>query len=112
MWYTIYMNQKKLTPAEEYAQIQLQIKALEAKKEALNTLIVEEMAEEGVTNKETESGQFSLAWRRTWEYSLDTTFLEEQLKSAKKREENDGTAKIAKQTTYLRFLVKKAEVTE
>lgn len=102
----------KQTTEERYIAIQSMIKELEAEKEALNKTIVEEMAEEGVTNKETDYGQFSLAWRKSWEYSDDTTFLEEQLKSAKKREETNGTAKIAKQTTYLRFLTKKVEVTE
>lgn len=103
------MNQKQM---QRYLKIQEKIKQLEVEKEALNTLLIAEMAEEGVTNKETDFGQFVLAWRKSWEYSDDTTFLEEQLKSAKKREETNGTAKIAKQTTYLRFLTKKVEVTE
>ena len=79
-------------------------------KDTLSTQIVANMAEEGVTNKETASGQFLLAWRKSWEYSTETIFMEEQLKSAKKREETNGTAKITKKTTYLRFLTKKEEV--
>lgn len=103
------MNQKQM---QKYLKIQEKIKQLEAEKEVLNALLIAEMAEEGVTNKETDFGQFSLAWRKSWEYSTETTFLEEQLKSAKKREETNGTAKVVKKTTYLRFLVKKAEVKE
>lgn len=111
MCYTSYMNQER-PPEQRYIDIQLLIKALEEEKALLNEEIIKKMAEEGVTNKETDFGQFSLAWRKSWEYSTDTTFLEEQLKSAKKREETNGTAKVVKKTTYLRFLVKKEEVKE
>lgn len=98
-----------LTPQQRYATIQAMIKDLETEKDTLNKQIVEEMAEKGETNNKTDFGEFLLAWKRTWEYSTETMFMEEQLKTAKKREEANGEAKVVKSTTYLKFLSKKRE---
>ena len=95
---------KTQTPVEEYAELTAQIKELEDKKTALNLKIVEEMNNEGVSNRETDFGELLLAWRKTWRYSTDTEMLEVELKEAKKREENNKTAVIEKQSQYLRFL--------
>ncbi|HBP64564.1 MAG TPA: hypothetical protein DD730_09875 [Desulfosporosinus sp.] len=92
------------TPEEQYAALANQIKELEAQKDLLNTQIMDSMNQEGLTNSKTSAGEFLIAWRKSYEYSIWTRILEEDLKVAKKTEEGNGTAVIAKQTTYLRFL--------
>lgn len=106
--YTSYMNNK--TREQEYIEIVEQIKELEEKKNKLNQEIVEKMNQLGQTNIDTDKGSFVLAWRKKWEYSNDTQHLEVELKEAKKREENNGTAVRQEDTEYLRFISKKENV--
>lgn len=94
---------------EEYARVSQLIKDLEVQKSELNTDILALMNENGFTNEETTSGKFVVAWKKSFEYSTDTNFMEEQLKSLKKKEEAEGTAKVVKSTQYLRFLPAKEE---
>lgn len=94
----------KATLEEKYADVLAQINELEELKQVLNQEIVEKMNKQGITNEKTEKGNFLLAWRKSWEYSSDTEMLAVKLKEAKKREENNGTAKIKDQTEYLRFI--------
>ena len=101
------MNTKTL---DKYTEILNKIKQLEQEKDALNAEIVEEMTKEGISNSKTDNGEFVLKFRKTWDYSTETTFMGEQFKEAKKREENNGEATIAKTTEYLMFLAKKEEV--
>ena len=98
-----------MTTEEKYFRILTQIKELELQKDALNAEILTSMNDSGITNNKTDNGEFLLAWRKSWEYSTDTTLLEEKLKETKKREENNGTATIAKTTEYLKFIPKKAD---
>lgn len=89
---------------DKYAEVTEVIKALEDQKKVLNQIIVSEMNNLGMTNEQTTKGKFLLAWRKNWEYSMETQLAEVLLQETKKREQNDGTAKVGDQTEYLKFL--------
>lgn len=97
------------TAEEAYADVQLKIKELEEQKDILAKEIIDSIAKSGETNKKTQWGTFIVAWRKSWEYSTDTMMLAEKFKTAKKREENDGTATIKNTTEYLRVVTKDEE---
>ena len=93
----------------QFAEINKKISELEEVKATLLSQLLEKMTEQGITNNETEEGKFVMAWRKSYEYSLDTEMMAVRLKEIKKKEENEGVAQIKNQTTYLRFLPRKAE---
>lgn len=103
------VNISNKTAEDRYIELVNQIKTLEDEKDVLNAEILTSMNDAGITNNKMAAGEFLLAWRKSWRYSTDTLFMEEQLKEAKKREENSGVATIEKTTEYLKFTPKKQD---
>lgn len=87
---------------KEYAKLDAQIKALEAKKQEMRLSIVKGLEKQGIESEVTKFGTFTVAEKKTYTYSDKITALAEKVKLAKIREEDKGiaTASIA---TYLVF---------
>jgi len=77
---------------EEYASLEAEIKALEAKKEQLRPMIIKSMIDQGVEKIETAVGKFSMGKRKVWTYPESVKELEEEFKSAKALAESTGEA--------------------
>ncbi len=77
---------------EEYASIQAQISALEAKKEQLRPAIIQMMIDKGEKKVVTEVGSFSISPRKTWTYPANVENLADEYKSAKALAESTGEA--------------------
>ena len=77
---------------EEYASIDAQIKALEAKKDQLRPHIIEMMIEKGEKKIETEVGSFSMSSTKTWTYPEEVAILKDQAKAAEARAQSTGEA--------------------
>lgn len=77
---------------EEYARLNAEISALEAKKEQLRPHIVNMMIERGEKKIETDLGNFSLGVTKTWTYPEAISEMADQLKAAKSKAESTGEA--------------------
>lgn len=86
----------------EYAIIEADIAALEAKKEQLRPHILKMMVEQGVEKLETDVGKFSVTRRKTWTYPEPVIELGEEFKAAKAKAESTGEATF-EETESLRF---------
>jgi len=87
---------------DEYASLEAEIKALEAKKEQLRPVIVKSMIEQGLEKIETAVGKFSLGKRKVWSYPEAVKELEDEFKSAKALAESTGEATF-EEVEQLRF---------
>lgn len=76
----------------EYADLEVQIAALEAKKEQLRPHIVKMMIDEGLDKIETALGKFSISKRKVWSYPEEVTAINEEFKAAKAKAESTGEA--------------------
>lgn len=87
---------------DEYAQLEAEIKALEAKKEQLRPVILKSMMDQGLEKIETAVGKFSLGKRKVWSYPETVKDLEDEYKSAKALAESTGEATY-EEVEQLRF---------
>ena len=87
---------------EEYAVLESQIAALEAKKDQLRPAILEKMIAEGVDKVETAVGKFSVTKRKTWTYPEEVNEIGEEFKAAKAKAESTGEATY-EESESLRF---------
>jgi len=94
---------------KDYAQAQAAYRKAEAKRTELREQIIKELKEEGVEKTETSYGIFTRAVKITYEYPEAIMKREENLKIAKKKAEEKGTANVKKETEYLRFSEPKNE---
>lgn len=86
----------------EYADLEAQISALEAKKEQLRPHIVKMMIESGTDKVETALGKFSVAPRKVWTYPSEVLSINEEFKAAKAKAESTGEATY-EEVPQLRF---------
>ncbi len=77
---------------EEYARVDMEIKALELKKEQLRPHIIEMMDSEKLEKVETSMGKFSITNLKKWTYTKRVEELSDKLKAQKAREESTGDA--------------------
>lgn len=87
---------------EEYAVLESQIAALEAKKDQLRPSILKKMIEDGMTKVDTAVGKFSVTKRKTWTYPEEVNELGEEFKAAKAKAESTGEATY-EESDSLRF---------
>jgi hypothetical protein len=87
---------------EEYAVLDAEISALEAKKEQLRPFILKEMADNKVTKIETAVGKFSITKLKKWQYPEAVLQMGEDFKAAKAKAESTGEANYEEQDS-LRF---------
>lgn len=87
---------------DEYASVEAEIKALEAKKEQLRPFIIKSMLEQGLNKIETSVGNFSMGKRKVWTYPETVKSLEEDFKAAKALAESTGEATY-EEVEQLRF---------
>jgi len=90
----------------DYAELDAEIKALEAKRVAMKVKIITDMEKKGEEKVVTELGSFTRATRKKYQYSEAVDKLAERLKIAKLKEEQKGVAK-AGETHYLVYSPKK-----
>lgn len=86
----------------QYAALNETLATLEKEKEVLRTQILESLTKENTLKAETEYGTFTRASRASWVYSERIKEMNEKLKIAKTKEENNGKAKKT-MTEYLVF---------
>lgn len=86
----------------EYAELDAQIKALEAKKDEIKGIILQEMVDSGEEAVETEVGKFSITRLKKWEYPEEVTKLGDKFKAAKAKAESTGDATFV-ESNSLRF---------
>lgn len=86
----------------EYAIIEAEIAALEAKKEQLRPHILKMMVQDGVEKLETDVGKFSITRRKTWTYPEYVVEIGEEFKAAKAKAESTKEATY-EETESLRF---------
>lgn len=87
---------------EEYAILQSEIDALEAKKEQLRPHILKMMVEKGEKKVETSVGSFSVSKRKTWRYPEWVNAIGEQFDEAKAKAQSTGEAEF-EESDSLRF---------
>ena len=75
-----------------YAELEQQKKDIEEKQKKIKEEIVSEMIEQQADTIKADFGTFSLTKRKTWKYSDTVEKLNEQVKTQKKLEEENGTA--------------------
>ena len=88
--------------AKRLLEIRAMIKSLKAEEELLkaNTVsFVEEYGEEG-KRIEMDLGKIYLSSRKTWQYSEAVAELQQQIKTLKKQEEQEGIAKVIKTSVF------------
>lgn len=86
------MNDDKKTMFKEYAEITLQIKSLEEKKDALNEVLFKELLALEVDQVKSELGTFYFTARKTWTYPTYVKEAEAVHKELKKKAETTGEA--------------------
>ncbi len=86
----------------KYAELDAQIKALEAEKDEVKGFILAEMVEEGQDAVETEVGKFSVTRLKMWTYPEKVTELGDKFKAAKAKAESTGEATYVEKDS-LRF---------
>ena len=79
-----------MTVFQEYTAIQRQIKALQAQADSLKAQIIAEMPDTRYTAAD--GSQFSVSYRKKWNYTANVIEAEEMLKGMKRAEEKSGTA--------------------
>lgn len=87
---------------EEYAMLEAEISAREAKKEQLRPFILQAMIEKGIKKQETSVGSFSVSKLKKWSYPEKVVKLNEEYKAAKAKAESTGEATYEEQDS-LRF---------
>lgn len=99
-----------MTPAQkalftEYEEYKRAIAELEDKCEALKPALLQLVPED--TSIDTGTGTFTLTKRRMWKYSAETNAMEEDLKTAKRLEEQTGVATATDGPVFIVFKAKK-----
>lgn len=92
------------TVFKRYADITQEMKKLEEEQAILKDHIIGYMNEKDTALVETDFGKFKINERINWKYGETVDAKNEELKEAKKKEEEDGVA----QSSTLRFLTFKA----
>lgn len=87
---------------EEYAMLEAEIAAREAKKEQLRPFILESMIEKGIKKQETSVGSFSVSKLKKWTYPERIKKAEEDLKAEKAKAQSTNEATYEEQDS-LRF---------
>lgn len=93
---------------KKYAEVLLEIKALEAQRETLKEEVLEALRKEPDGRKETGFGKFTLSGKKVWTYSDKIKAMNEKLKIAQEKEQKKGIAK-ATITEYVTFTSPKKE---
>ena len=75
---------------QEYTALQRQIKALQAQADSLKAQIIAEMPDRTYTAAD--GSQFSISYRKKWNYTSNVIEAEQMLKGMKKAEEKTGQA--------------------
>lgn len=76
----------------EYAQLDAEIKALEAKQEQLRPHILQMMIDSGEDKRDIGVGKFSAGKRKVWTYPEEVLAVGEEFKAAKAKAESTGEA--------------------
>jgi len=87
---------------EEYASLDAQIAALEAKKDQLRPHILKMMIEQGQKMVDTAVGKFSVSKRKVWTYPERITELKESVKAEEAKAQSTGEATF-EEVDSLRF---------
>lgn len=87
---------------EEYAVIDAEISALEAKKDELRPQILKQMTDQKAEKIETGVGKFSITKLKKWTYPEPVVELGEEFKAAKAKAESTGEATYV-ESDSLRF---------
>jgi len=90
---------------KKYADLRAKREALEAEEDELKAEIVKDMQKNKLKKLESEFGVFTVATRTTYKYTGKIKELEEKVKLAKLKEEEQGKAE-ASETTHLRYTPK------
>jgi len=90
----------------EYAQLDAEISALEAKKAQLRPHIISMMLEQGIDKIDIGVGKFSVSQLKRWKYPESVNELAEQLKAEKAKAESTGDATY-EESPSLRYTVAK-----
>ncbi len=90
------------TLIKKYSNLRLKIKELEEQEQELRVEILDEMDKNKLDKVESEYGNFTVGRRKTWVYSKKVEALEERVKIAKYKEQEEGVAE-SKETQYLVF---------
>lgn len=90
----------------EYEDIQIKIKELEERRDAIKPHLIQHIPEDSVVK--TERGSFTIKRRNTWQYSDYLTSKEEELKKAQAEERQDGTAIEVPGNPYVEYRVNKS----
>lgn len=95
---------------ENYAELMLEIKRLEARRDELKEKMIGEFNKEGLLKVELPLGNntytFSLAETRSWKYSKKVVEMQEKVKLAQIGEQERGVAKATVSQT-IRFVAPK-----
>lgn len=86
----------------DYAIIDVEMRQLEARKQALRQLILNEMKESGLEKTDSPYGKFTVAHKMSWKYSPKIAAMEEKVKIAKDKEIRKMVA-TGVETEYLLF---------
>ncbi len=87
---------------DEYAVINAEISRLEAKKDELKGLILQEMVESGEESVETQVGKFTITRSKSWVYPEKVIEMGDKFKAAKAKAESTGDATYTEKES-LRF---------
>jgi len=87
---------------KQYATLQSQIRDLELQRDALKEVIMDSLHKERLDKVESDYGKFTLSHRVSYTYSEKIEKMNERIKLAKVREEENGTAQ-ERITEYLTF---------
>ncbi|MEY3300175.1 MAG: hypothetical protein RLZZ597_3435 [Cyanobacteriota bacterium] len=79
-----------MTIFEQYTALQRQIKELQAQADSLKAQIIAEMPDKHYTTAD--GSQFSISYRKKWNYTSNVIEAEQMLKGMKKAEEKTGQA--------------------
>ena len=85
-----------------YAELQLEIKDLEMRRDALKEVIIDALHKEKLDKVESDYGKFTISHRTSYTYTEKVKALEQKVKLAKVKEEETGDAE-PKTTEYLTF---------
>lgn len=99
------MNTDNTQAFEEYAELDKQKKAIEARQKELKEILMDLVPQEG---RKFEYGSFYYTTRKSWNYSADVKALEGDLKDLKKKEEKTGKATFT-ESKSLAFKLSKNE---
>jgi hypothetical protein len=88
---------------KEFAALQAKVKEAEAKLAQAKLAVLDELAKDEIDTFDSPFGRFTRATRTTYAYSDAVKKLEEKVKLAKVKEEQQGLVKVKSQTEYLVF---------